>query len=401
MHVPPPDRDAPADPAAAGPAQPRAAEAAARGHAEALEIINERLELALAVTGLGCWDIDVRAGQFACDERCRTLLGLPDQPTHRIGSGLAAVHGDDREAVRAVLERAMDPASDGRYDCEFRTRRTVDGAPRWVRGAGQVYFVDGGAARLVGTMLDITARKRDEDDLRRRGEFEQQLIGIVSHDLRNPISAMIMSAALLAQRLPADSPLANIAGRILSSGDRAVRLIRDLLDFTQARSVSGIPIQRRVADVHVVCQQTAEEVTLGHPTRSVIHRPVGDGVGMWDPDRLAQVVSNLAVNAVSYSPVDTPVYIDSRGDATCVVIEVHNQGAPIPADLLPGLFEPFKRRERRQDPDRSIGLGLFIVREIVAAHGGSVQARSSAAHGTTFRIELPRGEAGKIKGTTS
>lgn len=373
----------------------REAEAAARGHAEALATINERLGLALAVTGLGTWDVDLRAGQFACDERCRALLGLPHRTKHRIGSGLAAIHADDREQIRGVLARAMEPGSGGRYDCEFRTRRTEDGGPRWVRGAGQVYFADGRATRLVGTMLDITARKREEDDQRRRGEFEQQLIGIVSHDLRNPISAMIMSAALLARRLPADSPLANTTGRILSSGDRAVRLIRDLLDFTQARSASGIPIQPRPTDVHAVCQQTVEEVMLGHPGRSVVHRAEGDGVGLWDPDRLAQVVSNLAVNAVTYSPADAPVHVTSRGHGESVSVEIHNAGAPIPAELLPTLFEPFKRCERRHDPDRSIGLGLFIVREIVAAHGGTVVARSSAADGTVFRVELPRarGEA--------
>ena len=358
---------------------------------QALRRGEERLRLALEVTGLGTWDYDVPAARFECDERCRTLLGLAPAASYSLEQGFSAMAVEDRDDVAAALQRALDPAGDGRYDCEYRTLVGPDGHARWLRGAGQAYFQGGRAPRLVGTLLDVTARKREEEDARRRGEFEQQLIGIVSHDLRNPISAMIMSAALLAQRLPANSPLAGLAGRILSSGDRAVRLIRDLLDFTQARSASGIPIHRRAADVHELCRQTVEEVSLNHPDRAVVHAQDGDGDGLWDPDRLAQVIGNLAINAVSYSPADTRVTVHSRGLADRVVIEVHNHGPAIPLPVQPTLFVPFQRRERRRDPDRSIGLGLFIVREIVAAHGGEVHVRSSDGDGTRFSVELPRG----------
>ena len=242
---------------------------------------------------------------------------------------------------------------------------------------------------MVGTVLDISASRREIEGARRRAEFEQQLIGIVSHDLRNPISAMMMGATLLTRRLPADSPLAAPARRILSSGERAARLIRDLLDFTQARSASGIPIQRNPADIHTVCQQAVDEAAINHPDRALVHRAEGDGAGLWDPDRLAQVLGNLIVNAVSYSPPDSQVLVVSRGLADSVVIEVRNQGPPIAEDMLATLFEPFKRHERRKDPERSIGLGLFIVRQIVAAHGGAVRAASSDGE-TVFRVELPR-----------
>ena len=374
------------------------AERETRQAEQALRRSEERLRLALEVTGLGTWDVDVLADRFECDERCRVLLGLPRDAVHAMNAGYLAIHPEAREAALVALQRALDPTGDGRYDCEYRVADGEDGQPRWLRGAGQAYFQDGRATRLVGTVLDVTARKRAEEVARRRGEFEQQLIGIVSHDLRNPISAMIMGAAVLAQRLAANSPLASVAGRILSSGDRAVRLIRDLLHFTQARSSSGIPIQRPAARVHGVCHQTVEEVALNHPDRSVVHEAGGDGAGLWDPDRLAQVVGNLAINAVTYSPPGTRVMGRSRGLADRVVIEVHNLGAAIPAAVLPTLFTPFQRRERRQDPDRSIGLGLFIVKEIVVAHGGAVHVRSTPADGTRFTVELPRGAAGEADG---
>ncbi len=239
--------------------------------------------------------------------------------------------------------------------------------------------------RLLAISRDVTKQKR-------QAEFEQQLIGIVSHDLRNPISAMIMGASLIKHKTTADSPLASTAGRIVKSGERATRLIRDLLDFTQVRLGGGVPIERRAADIHLVCSQAIEEIALNYPERQIVHAPEGDGHGAWDADRLAQVVGNLVRNAVSYGAPGAPITVCSTGDATTVTIHVHNHGKPIPGDVLPTLFEPFKRGERKHDPERSVGLGLFIVREIVAAHGGHVEVRSDADDGTSFQVALPRAQ---------
>jgi sigma-B regulation protein RsbU (phosphoserine phosphatase) len=245
-----------------------------------------------------------------------------------------------------------------------------------------VLTAGGKPERLLATSRDVT-------DQRRQAEFEQQLIGIVSHDLRNPLSAMMIGASLLAAKLPADSPLAEIVQRIVGSGQRATRLIRDLLDFTQIRAGGKLPVDRRSADIHVVCKQVVDELALNNPGR-LIHRPEGDGEGQWDPDRLAQVVSNLARNALSYGAAGTPVTVRSSGTGDGVQLRIHNEGRPIPAETISTLFQPYRRGERRYDPERSIGLGLFIVREIVLAHGGTVTVHSNVVEGTTFVVDLPR-----------
>ena len=350
--------------------------------------------MALDVAGLGSWDVDLERGSFECDVRCAELFGLAPAPVYTREQGAANIHPEDMPELaasvrQAIAPRADEPAGDGRWTHEFRVVPPGEGAVRWLRSSGQVYFQGGRATRMVGTVLDVSAGRREKDSARRRAEFEQQLIGIVSHDLRNPISAMMMGATLLTRKLPADSPLAAPARRILSSGERAARLIRDLLDFTQARSATGIPIQRNPADIHAVCQQAVDEAAINHPDRALVHEAEGEGSGLWDSDRLAQLLGNLVVNALSYSLPDSPVRVRSVGLADSVLLEVRNHGPAIAEDVRATLFEPFKRHERRKDPERSIGLGLFIVRQIVAAHAGTVRAESSGGE-TVFRVELPR-----------
>jgi phosphoserine phosphatase RsbU/P len=359
---------------------------------------NQRLTLALAATGVGTWDLDLRTGESSYDERCTALLEggvLGPHDARTLESSLAAIHPEDRPAVRDRMLAARDPSSDGRFRSDHRldpSLSRIPGAERWVRALGQVFFAERVPVRFVGTLQDITESRTAEVAAQRRLEFEQQLIGIVSHDLRNPISAMVMGARLLSDRAPPGTPLAEIAARVASSGDRATRLIRDLLDFTQVRTGHVLPMQRRPTDLLQVVRQVADEVAMSHPSREIVVAPDGDAQGLWDPDRMAQLVGNLTRNAVSYSPPDSPVTMRTQGQPGRVVLEVHNRnvGGPIPEDVRGTLFEPYTRGDRRVDADRSVGLGLFIVNQIVAAHQGSVGVRSDA-DGTVFRVDLPRG----------
>ncbi|NTX04566.1 PAS domain S-box protein [Myxococcus sp. CA040A] len=250
----------------------------------------------------------------------------------------------------------------------------------------------------VALLQDITAERRltkerehSVEQQRRQAEFEQQLIGIVSHDLRNPLGAILMGAARLNQQDGLDPGVRKLAARIQSSAARAVRMVNELLDFTQARMGGGIRIECGPTDLHALMRAMVEEVEAANPSAQVRVELSGNGQGLWDGDRLSQVLQNLVTNALKYGEPETPIHVACRGDAEQVTFSVHNMGAPIPEDQLPALFQPFQRGTDGVDKaGRSVGLGLFIVKSIVDAHGGRIDVRSSTDKGTTFIVTLPR-----------
>jgi len=250
------------------------------------------------------------------------------------------------------------------------------------------------SGRVAGAALvvhDLTARKQAEDEEKKRSAFEQQLIGIVSHDLRNPLQAIRLSASLGLKAVGLEPRQRRLFERIVTSGDRALRMIEDLLDFTRVRLGGGIELARERVDLHTLTAQVVDEVLVTRPERRVTVEALGDGRGFWDAGRLAQVVQNLVGNALQHTTEDTPVRVRTRDEGADVVLEVHNGGPPIPPEDLPRLFEPFQRgQNKRPDGGRSMGLGLHITYHLVQAHGGSVRVTSSAAEGTTFTVRLSR-----------
>jgi signal transduction histidine kinase len=167
-------------------------------------------------------------------------------------------------------------------------------------------------------------------------------------------------------------------------------MIRDLLDFTQARLRGGIPIQRRMVDLLTIVRQSVDEVKTASPRRCINVRSSGDTTGSWDPDRIAQVITNLVTNALQYGPPNGCVDVEVIADESHVRLCVHNEGEPIPPEQLARIFEPLERGAKSDPGIRNIGLGLFIVDHIVKAHGGRVEVRSEAGEGTTFTVTLPR-----------
>jgi signal transduction histidine kinase len=245
--------------------------------------------------------------------------------------------------------------------------------------------------RALREAREKAERRLAEERLRQRAEFEQQLLGIVSHDLRNPLNAIVLGAATLLKREGLDEKSTQSVRRILRSADRATRMIRDLLDFTQVRLGGGIPVQVTPLDLSVHAEQVLEDLEHTHPEHRLKFTQEGDTRGEWDPDRIAQVITNLVGNALKYSPPGSPVAVRTRGEGDTVIFEVHNHGEPIAAELLPALFKPLSRGAGKVDMEtRSIGLGLYIVESIVRAHGGSIEVRSTVEEGTWFTVRLPR-----------
>jgi signal transduction histidine kinase len=213
-------------------------------------------------------------------------------------------------------------------------------------------------------------------------------LGVLGHDLRNPLGAIMMSATLLMTKEGTEWQHAKTAARILASGTRMEGLISDLLDFTRARMGAGIPITRAEVDLEAECRSTVDEIAAFHPTCNVSFQPTGELRGFWDGARIAQALSNLLGNAVQHGARQGSIAVELRGEPDRVVLSVHNQGQPIPKRHLQHIFDPFRQLAPGHSTS-NVGLGLYIVQAIVVAHGGAVDAESSD-RGTTFTIRLPR-----------
>jgi PAS domain S-box-containing protein len=321
------------------------------------------------------------------NSRVLEYFGLP--AAEMLGSGWRdAVHPEDIEACAERWSRSLETGDE--YECQFRLRR-ADGTYRWhLTRALALSAPHRPRLNRVGTHTHMDELTRARHELHRRAEFDQQLIGIVSHDLRNPLNAIGIATSLLLRRGHLDEQSVRVVKRIMSSTDRATRLIRDFLDFTQARVMGRLPVSPRPANICEIARQVFDEVVLTQPSRRGTIAHEGAESGTWDPDRLAQAVGNLLSNAFQHSPPSSVVSLRTRGDKDTVTIEVHNEGPPIPPDDLSRLFEPFERGTDASASGRSIGLGLYISRQIVEAHGGTVDVRSREGEGTTFIVWLPR-----------
>lgn len=237
--------------------------------------------------------------------------------------------------------------------------------------------------RKLQSLVEETTRLHEQ--ARDRALFAEQMVGIVSHDLRNPLATIQMSATLLARS--AGDREATL-GRLGRAADRATRMIADLLDFTQARIGSGIAVTRAPMDLRKCIADAVDELASSHSSRSIQHRHFGAEQCHGDSDRLSQLVGNLIANAITYGARGTPVQVESGVRDGEAMIAVHNQGAPIPQETQAGLFQPMVRGEVEAG-GRSVGLGLYIVGAIAKSHGGFVRVESSAAAGTVFTVVIP------------
>ncbi len=250
-----------------------------------------------------------------------------------------------------------------------------------------------GRVQGVGiAVADITPLKRAEEQLRRGAEFRERFLGIVGHDLRGPLNSIHLSARALADSSALSERDRKMAQRIIFSAERMVRMIVELLDFARSRLGGGMPVDPRPGHLDALCRQVVEELEASHPGGRLALQVLGSSEGRWDTGRLAQVFSNLVGNALQYSPEGSPIRVTLDGRAPEVVeVAVHNHGPPISPELLTELFNPFRRGAQADSSSLGgLGLGLYIVQQIVVAHGGTVHADSREGQGTTFTVRLPR-----------
>lgn len=217
-------------------------------------------------------------------------------------------------------------------------------------------------------------------------ELLEMFMGMLSHDLRNPLSAIRTSAEQL--RVAGVERLANPTNRILSSADRMTRMVEQLLDLTRIRLAGGIPIERKRVDLARICRRVIDELKAAKAEASFHLEVTDDVTGEWDGDRLLQVLSNLVANAAQHAREPRVVTLRVVGMESVVELTIHNRGT-IPQEILATLFQPY-RRAPVSGKREGLGLGLFITKHIIDAHGGSIEVDSSEPEGTTFTVRLPR-----------
>lgn len=261
-------------------------------------------------------------------------------------------------------------------------------APQQVETAGAI------ANHLASVIDRFRATTKLEDTIRQNELFA----AVLAHDLRNPLNAIMMAAQAMLMlgegEVAREDARMKPLSRIVTSGRRMKRMIELLLDFTRARSGGGIQIERRPANMLELCEQAISELELANPAWRIRCELHGDPSGCWDPDRMLQVISNLVANAGQHGRSGSEIAVQIDGtQAPFVSVTVHNDGV-IPESVLPHLFDPFLGSTRRRGAAGGLGLGLFIVNELVIAHGGSVVVASSEQAGTAFTARLERGLVG-------
>ncbi|CAM3255443.1 sensor histidine kinase [Corallococcus soli] len=361
-----------------------------------IEAERSRLSAVLDQLPAGVLIAEAPSGRLLLGNRAlESLLGQPFRPASSLADYDAAhqMFGADSQllpddawpmarALRTGETRTAEP---------FQVRRPDGTTAHLLGSSAPVRDSAGHIVAGVVTLVDVTERRRAEEAAREAALFGERFIAIVSHDLRNPLNAIQLSATKLLHGDALPERDRKAVSRIARSGERMARMISELLDFTRSRLGGGIPIERVPGDVRAVVRQAVDELEAAWPERTLTLQ-VGTGRfdGAWDADRLLQVVSNLGGNALQYSPPDSPVRFTLTDQGEGVSLEVQNSGTPIPPDVLPHLFNPF-RRGGGGNTHGGLGLGLYIVEQVVKGHGGRIEVRSRAPEGTVFRVLLPRG----------
>lgn len=366
----------------------------------------QRLALAINATQLGTFDYRSQSGALILSDLARKHAGLSADSPATYDTLLAAVHPEDRSNFAARIEDALRPGSEGIYSAEFRTSGMEDGETRWISSWGRAFLDAGGQAeRLIGVMLDITARKTAELEQERLREQLLQaqklesvgrLAGGIAHDFNNLLTVITGYASMLLAESPGASMQSGLT-EIALAGERAAALSQQLLvlsrkSITQQRNVDVNDIVREVRKM--LYQVIGEDVTIETKL---------EAAAQWvfaDPGQLHQVLMNLAVNARDAMPhggtirVETSgVTLDRPGDETrpgnYVRLTVSDTGYGMTPEVKKHIFEPFFTTKPQGE---GTGLGLAIVYGIVKQSGGAVEVQTAPGAGTTFRILLPRVE---------
>jgi signal transduction histidine kinase len=330
-------------------------------------------------------------GEIGCDLRFRWLHDprqLPDGET-MVGRDIRE-SGEPAfaEEVALIVERVIRTGVGERVELSPPGSR---GPEHVLTSLQPMRDASGAICGVLFASTDVTELKKAEIALAQAGAFREQMLAVLAHDLRNPLSSVLALSRMHSRNAELPPKVRHALSRIDSASQRMVELIGRLVDFSAARFGETLPIQRADIDLLDVSRAVVDELRSTVPERTIELRVDGDTRGAWDPARMAQVVSNLVGNAVTHGAAHEPVAVTIEGRDSRVLLRVSNRGPTIAPDAMPLLFEPFRRGGDPKARPRGLGLGLYIVQQLVEAHGGTIQAESTAERGTVFTVDVPRG----------
>jgi two-component system CheB/CheR fusion protein len=376
---------------------------------EALRDSQERLRLAVEATGLGAWDFNPVTGRLTWSDRCKEMHGWPADAEVDRDSLLVCLHPEDCSRAGEAVRQALDPAGAGEYDDEYRAV-WGDGTVRWITAKGRTFFAGEGAERralrFIGTVRDITARKRVEQELLLAKEAAEaanhskdRFLAALSHELRTPLTPVLARVSSLEAEPGLDARLRRELAVVRRNIELEARLIDDLLDLTRIAR-GKIELRCGDCDLRPVLEHALETCRVqdlaAHGLRLQVELAAGEHPVRADAPRLTQVFWNLLENAVKFTPQGGEIRVRSRHEpGGLLAVEVSDTGIGIEPALLPRVFDAFEQGERSVTRRfGGLGLGLAISKSIVEMHGGTITAASDGVdRGAAFTVRLPAAPA--------
>ncbi|HEU5134300.1 MAG TPA: ATP-binding protein [Steroidobacteraceae bacterium] len=363
---------------------------------QALREREEQLRLATEAAEVGLWDVDVVTDTLFWPPRVKAMFGISPEVPVSMADFYSGLHPADRERTGEAYAAACDPERRALYDVEYRTVGKEDGLIRWVAAKGRGVFDGGGrCVRVIGTAIDITARKRVDQALSDADRRKDEFLAMLAHELRNPLAPIGNASELLSRTLKDDARAQTAIGVIKRQVVQMTRLVDDLLDVS--RITQGlIQLKKRPIDIAAVVAQTIE--TVEPQLREKRHK-LSTTASSYEPlfvmgdfARLTQCVGNVLVNAIKYTEPGGEISVRTGSDEANAYIEISDNGTGIAPELLSRVFELFVQSERTLDRAQGgLGIGLAVVRRLVEMHDGEVCARSAGLGlGSSFEIRLPR-----------
>jgi PAS domain S-box-containing protein len=380
-----------------------------RKHIEqALRESEERFRIATESAELGTWDYNPITNKLTWSDQCKEMFGVSPDTEINYDVFTTCLHPKDREQTHQAIELALSSDSKGEYKAEYRIVRLQDGIERWVSARGRAFFNEiGQPVRFIGTVLDITNRKRVEEERLRllalekkakeeaeaANRLKDEFLATCSHELRTPLTSILGWVRLLENNNLDEITYRKAVATIVRNAKLQAQIVDDLLDIS--RMVTGkIKLQVESVDIVSIINSAVESISLAADAKEIIIQVIYDsGIGSFfgDPNRLHQIFWNLLSNAVKFTPRQGRVEVKLEQVASHIEIRVSDTGKGISSEFLPYVFERFRQADSSiTRAYGGLGLGLTIVRQLVELHGGSVEAFSRGENkGSTFTVKLP------------